>query len=153
MGMQRRAFCRYLRKRQTGSGAKLVFFVKDNVHPIIDLFNSSSLMVAHFLVQMKISCFLQYGIQTPMIGAIDLFCRQDSGLSISFVSMFLHDPDRRYPFSAAIFLVDYPNSANIFIPGNNEIINSPRLFIPCHDLLETLCCRAHIIVLILYQQL
>ena len=79
-----------------------------------------------------------------MTGPMNLFCSFDGCLSIASVSMPWHDPDGGYPFSAAVFPVDYSYSAYIIIPGCNEIIRCPRLlitFCPQHCIISQLTYR------------
>ena len=105
----------------------------------------------HLLIQMQISFLLKDCIQTPIIRPVYFFRCCHSGLSITSVSVFLHDPDWRYSLSAAVFFIDYPDDANGFIVRSNEIVGCPGLPISCHDFLKVFSGGAHIIVLILLQ--
>ena len=105
----------------------LILLIIYNIRPIIDLFDLSGLMIPHLLIQMQVSFLLKNCIQTPVIGPVYLFCCYHSGLSITSVSVFLHDPDWRYSLSAAVFFIDYPDDPNGFIVCYNEIVCCPYL--------------------------
>lgn len=55
---------------------------------------------------------------------IYLFCHRYGRLSITFVSVFLHNPNRRYLFSTPVLFVNHANDTDNFIFSNDEIITS-----------------------------
>lgn len=84
---------------------------------------------------------------------IYLFCHRYSRLSITFVSVFLHNPNRRYLFSTPVLFVNHANGTDNFIFSNDEIIRRPQLLISLHDLFKALGSQTHFIVLILFQKI
>lgn len=50
-----------------------VLLIKNDIHSVIDVFDTAGLMIAHLLVKMEIAFLLQDRVEFPMICSVKLF--------------------------------------------------------------------------------